>query len=266
MLINEIIRRYLPVFDKADEGSGGGAGGDTGDDANNGGEGGDDKSADNPDAVLNANAAKDGDDTAGAGDASDDADKDGDTSDKDDDKAGKGDDDADGKNDDADQDVVPEDGKYEFEVPEGMELDEKMAEAMSPLFKELGLTQKQANQLVATYGEQVKDQAEAAAQQFVDRVTEWTDAAKADKEIGNDNWDASVAAGNAALQKFGTPELTHALGETGMSNHPEMIRFMTRVAKAVGEDTFEPGDTVDTEGKSTEESWYGSTTPTTKKG
>jgi hypothetical protein len=147
-----------------------------------------------------------------------------------------------------------------------MELDEKMAEAMSPLFKDLGLTQKQANQLVATYGEQVKDQAEAAAQQFVDRVTEWTDTAKADKEIGNDNWDASVAAGNAALQKFGTPELTQALGETGMSNHPEMIRFMTRVAKAVGEDTFEPGDTVDTEGKSTEESWYGSTTPTTKKG
>ena len=266
MQINEIIRRYQPLFEQAGEGGGGGAGGDAGEGADvNGGKGGDDNSAGDPDAVLNAHAAQTGDDTAGAGDAPDDvSDTADDKSGKDDDKSGKGEDDKDG--DDAAQDTVPEDGKYEFEVPEGMELDEAMAEAMSPLFKELGITQAQANQLVATYGAQVQERAEAEAQTFVDRVTGWTDAAKADKEIGNDNWDASVAAGNAALQKFGTPELTQALGETGMSNHPEVIRFMVRVAKAVGDDKLEPGDNVDIGGKPPEEVWYGDTTPTTKKG
>jgi hypothetical protein len=261
MNIRDMIRMQ-PFWAPPDEGgSGDTPSGDTGDEATgddaggtdadlSGGTGdGDEKSAAAPDAVLGAGAAV-------TGDA--DAPKDDDASDKD---AGK-DDAGDDKPKEGD-DAVPE--EYQFEMPEGMELDTTMAEAMSPLFKEIGITQGQANQLVAAYSGQIGAKAEADASQFVNRVTEWTNAAQADPEIGNERWDQTVAISNQALQKLGTPELTVALAETGMSNHPEMIRFMTRVASAIGEDAFVPGDTVDTSDVPTEVSWYGKTTPTTKR-
>lgn len=260
MTITEIIRRYMmPVFEKEGEGSGGGAGdgGDDGtnDDAGNGDDtqGDDTQSATGVDPVLGAGSTDGGDDDADEGEGASDE-----TSD---DKDG---DDDEGEN--PDDDVVPGEGEdYTFEAPEGMEIDEDMAAAMSPLFKQIGITQGQANQLVAAYGAQIAAGAEAQANAFVDRITGWTEAARNDTEIGGDKWDATVAAANGALQKLGTPELTQALQETGMSNHPEVIRFMHRTALALGIDNFDPGENVDTGDVPTEEAWYGKTTPTSKK-
>lgn len=258
MHIEELLRRYLtPVFAPADEGAAGDTSSGAGGDADNGAQGdGETKSTDAPGAVLNAGSA-DGDDKA-------DTDTDASKSAEGEDADGKSDEDKDGKDDKAD-DVVPE--EYAFTMPEGVELDTAMADTMSPLFKELGITQGQADKLVAAYAGQVQAGADVQAQTFVKTITDWTEAARTDKEIGNDNWDNSVKAANGALQKLGTPELTKALAETGMSNHPEMIRFMARAAKAIGADTFEPGDdNVDTGDVSAEASWYGKTTPATKKG
>lgn len=265
MPIENVIRRYTIPLYAAEDGTGKETPGDDtgGGDAGNGDGKGDDKSAKAPAPVLGADAAGEGagDDKAPKDDkASKDGGGEGAPVDDKTPKDDKGDDKGD-KTDDA----VPE-GEYEFAMPEGVELDKGMANAMTPLFKELGITQGQANKLVEAYGAQVQTSAEAAAQAFVDTVVGWDTAAKADPEIGNDHWDATVAAGNAALQKLGTPELTKALADTGMSNHPEMIRFMARTAKAIGVDTFDKGDTVDTGDVSTEVSWYADTTPAIKKG
>lgn len=137
---------------------------------------------------------------------------------------------------------VPEDGKYEFKMPEGIELDAKMAEAMSPVLKDLGLTQGQAQKLAEGLAAYRKSEAEAGAKEWADINARWVDTAKKDKEIGGANWDTSVKTAQAALSRFGTPELKAFLAESGGGNHPEVIRIMARVGNAISEDKPANGD------------------------
>lgn len=251
---NAVITRFLPFLENDNgDGNGSGSGNGSDDGSDDGAGDGDDSSAsDTPDPVLGGGSGDNTDDSADGDDGADSN------------PSGDGDGDADGDDTDAD-DQVPE-GDYEFEMPDGVELDEAMVTTMSPVFKELGITQGQANKLVEAYTEQMQTQAGELAQSHVDRIQKWTDDAQADKEIGGENWDGTVKKANAVLDKLGTPELAAALAETGMSNHPEMIRFVSRVGTAFGDDSFELGDNVDKEDVSTEEGWYGNTTPNTKKG
>lgn len=155
--------------------------------------------------------------------------------------------------DDADKaklDTVPEDGKYTLTMPEGVELDTELADALSPEFKELGLTHAQANKLVGKYAETMKQRAEAHASQpegqwsmsayeyFKANGTpdKWADNAKADKDMGGGNWDATVAAATRATNALGTPELKAFLNASGGGNHPELIRFMAKVGAMIKED------------------------------
>lgn len=230
-------------------GSGGDAGGDTGADAGNGGDGGAEADAGKtPAPVLGG----------GTGKADDNSDDDGQAS-----KEGaEGDD---GAGDEPDNTVPGEGEDYDFTLPEGVEMDAAMAEAMSPLLKQMNIGRADANALAEALTGYLSGQAEATMNAYVEKVEGWTAAARKDPELGAD-WEKNTQIANAGLQKFGTPELTAALQETGMSNHPEMIRFMYRVAKATGNDTLDRGKEVDTSDIPAETSWYGKTTPDKKAG
>lgn len=138
---------------------------------------------------------------------------------------------------------VPE--TYELETPEGFEkLDEETVAAATPVFKELGLTNEQANKLVPVAGAFAKRIIETRDQQLLGTILEqrktWLTDAKADQEIGGQNWDASIRESARALDNLGFPKgspLRVALDESGFGNHPELIRLMSRVGKAIGEDS-----------------------------
>lgn len=155
--------------------------------------------------------------------ADDDAGKDGD--DKAGDKAG---------GDDADNPV-----EYTaFELPEGIELDEQALGRFTPIAKELKLDQQGAQKLVSLYAEMQAEQAKA----FADQVAQWGEEAKNDKDIGGAKFDQSLKVAASGLQAFGSPELTALLNDTGLGNHPEVIRFCHRVGMALQEDkTLAPG-------------------------
>jgi hypothetical protein len=139
--------------------------------------------------------------------------------------------------------AVPE--AYELTTPEGFDgLDEKAVEAATPVFKELGLSNEQANKLMPVAGQFAKSIIEQRDQQLLGTILEqrksWLEEAKADKEIGGTNWDATMQASARALDQLGFPKgspLRTALDESGFGNHPEMIRLMSKVGKAVGEDS-----------------------------
>ncbi|WP_334157917.1 hypothetical protein [Oryzomicrobium sp.] len=128
--------------------------------------------------------------------------------------------------------------KYEFAAPEGREFDPKVIEAYSEVAKELNLTQDAAQKLL----DKVAPTLEARQQeQFQAIRTKWGDDAKTDKEFGGDKLTESLGVARTALDKFGTPELRTLLNESGLGNHPEVIRFMVRAGKAISEDTFVDG-------------------------
>lgn len=138
---------------------------------------------------------------------------------------------------------VPE--SYELTPPEGFEnLDADTVTAATPVFKELGLSNEQAQKLVPIAGEFAKKIIAEGNQQMLSSIAtqrkEWLETAKSDAEIGGTNWDTSLSTAAKALDTLGFPKgspLRNLLDESGLGNHPEMIRAFAKVGKAIGEDT-----------------------------
>lgn len=129
----------------------------------------------------------------------------------------------------------------DFDLPEGIELDEALLAEASPLFKELNLTQEQAQKLVDFQVKQVEAGRQSQVDAFNQLMQDWVDQSRNDKEFGGDKFEESVKIAMSAVNKFGTPELKQLLNEHGVGNHPEVIRFMVKVGKLTHEDV--PGGT-----------------------
>ncbi|WP_454618367.1 hypothetical protein [Bradyrhizobium cenepequi] len=133
-------------------------------------------------------------------------------------------------------DTVPEDGKYTLAMPEGVQVDQEMVDALGPEFKDLGLTNKQAQKLADKFIALQTDRAKKQGETWGQTVSGWVDQAKADKEIGGDKWDSTVKTARRAVDTIGTPALKEYLEATGGGNHPELIRFMAKVGAMIRED------------------------------
>ena len=129
----------------------------------------------------------------------------------------------------------------DFAMPEGVELDSALLAEATPLFKDLGLNQEQAQKLVDFQAKQVKASSESQVDAFNQLMNDWQDQSKNDKEFGGDKFEENVGIARSAIDKFGTPELKQLLEEHGVGNHPEVIRFMVKVGKLTAEDV--PGGT-----------------------
>jgi len=145
---------------------------------------------------------------------------------------------------------VPE-GDYDLKMPEGVEADGELAAALSGEFKELGLSNAQAQRLVDKYIEAQTKRMESQGEKWGETVSGWIDEAKRDQEIGGARWDETVSAGRLAVSTFGTPALRDYLNASGGGNHPEIIRFMAKVGSLLGEDRLAGGGAVGA-GKPTE--------------
>lgn len=132
--------------------------------------------------------------------------------------------------------------EYEdFELPEGVEVNEEILGEFKPLAKELNLTQEQAQKLVSWQAEAAKTHEAGVNEYYANLMTEWQESVRSDKEIGGKAFDESVSYAKAALEAFGTAELMEVLETTGMGNHPEFVRVFARMGKAVKEDGIRVG-------------------------
>jgi len=127
---------------------------------------------------------------------------------------------------------------YDFATPEGVMLDDQVVGAFSDVAKELNLSQESAQKIldkVAPLMAQRQTEAVETAR------NEWAEASKIDKEFGGDRLNENLAVAKKAMDQFATPELRTLLNESGLGNHPEVIRFFYRAGKAISEDSFVVG-------------------------
>lgn len=134
--------------------------------------------------------------------------------------------------------AVPE--KYDFQVPEGVKVNEAITAEFSALAKELGLSQEKAQKVydIGVKNAQASEQVNAA--RIAETQASWLEAAKADKEFGGETLKANMAVAAKAMA-FATPEMKTILNESKLGNHPEIIRWMYRVGKAMSEDAYTSG-------------------------
>lgn len=128
--------------------------------------------------------------------------------------------------------------KYEFTLPEGMEMDTAALEQFDPVARELGLNNEKAQKLVSMFAAVRQRDAEASAETVKAMRTGWVDTAKADKDYGGAKFAENLGIAKKALTEFGTPALTQALNETGLGDHPEIIRVFHKIGLRLAEDKF----------------------------
>lgn len=149
---------------------------------------------------------------------------------KDESNEDKSDEESDGK------DGVPE--NYDFEVPEGLELDKELSDKFTDVAKELGLNNEQANKVVGLYAEKVMDMQKAQTEAWNKQVSDWEGELKSDPEFGGAKFTENAEIARMAINKFGGDELKEALNTTGLGNHPALVKFMHKIGMAMSEDSF----------------------------
>lgn len=160
--------------------------------------------------------------------------------------------DGDKSKEDATKGDVPE--AYDFAMPDGMDLDQGLADKATPIFKELGLTNDQASKLVGLYAAHMKEASEGStdtaeqwraqrnAEEAQERSATWLESVKADKEIGGANFEPVKNRVIEAIGAVGTPEMKEAFNTFGWGNHPELVRLVARLIDYTPEDRGErPG-------------------------
>ncbi len=138
--------------------------------------------------------------------------------------------------------------KYELKAPEGIELSADLIAEATPLFKELNLTNDQAQKLVDFYNKQTGSISEKLETMVAETRNGWREQIAKDKTLGNgvDNLskdsskaiaDAISWAGDAKTQTA----LKSALDLTGAGDHPDIVRAFVAFGKKMGEATVVKG-------------------------
>lgn len=144
--------------------------------------------------------------------------------------------------------------KYEtWKLPDGYELDAGVSEEAAPLFKELGLSQDQAQKLVDLYSKHAIKSAEehnaAGTKWWNDRQQAWRDELRNDPQVGklvgsNGNFGPDsplVQTVNRALDGLQNPKLAadfkEAMDSTGAGNNPAFVKVLYALASKVTEGT-----------------------------
>jgi hypothetical protein len=131
--------------------------------------------------------------------------------------------------------VTPE--KYEFKAPEGVELTPEVLGEFEGVARELGLSQEAAQGVVEKMGLKIAAGQMARAEAA---KAEWAESSKTDKEFGGDQFSENLAVAKKAVEAFGSPALSKLLADTGLGNHPEIIRAFYRAGKQISSGAFVP--------------------------
>lgn len=149
--------------------------------------------------------------------------------------------------------------KYEFALPEGYTLAEEEAGEFEAFARSKNLTNEEANTALALATKHVQKIQDQQMQQWRDGVEAWGNTIRADKDLGGDRLNASVAIAQKTVARFGSPELVAYLEETGLGNHPELFKLCHRVGMHISEGGLITGAGSGEGRRSTAEVLYGNT-------
>lgn len=98
-------------------------------------------------------------------------------------------------------------------------------ETFTATAKELGLPVDKAQKVLDKLVPAIAERGQAAVQKVRDDMLA---AAKADKDIGGEKFDENVAVAKMAIEAYFTPAFVKFLNDSGLGNHPEMIRGLMK--------------------------------------
>lgn len=130
--------------------------------------------------------------------------------------------------------VIPE--TYSFKDKEGNDIPAEQTAQYADVFKKAGLTAEQAQQLFDAYHSANFDFNQKLSAAINEQADTWYKQVLADKELGGQNYDTTKLDIGRAMDRFGTPELRRFLNDSQLGFHPELVRFVAKIGKALGND------------------------------
>ncbi len=149
--------------------------------------------------------------------------------------------------------------KYtDFVAPEGVDLDAPVITEFQAVARDLGLSQEDAQAIVDRLAPVVAKNHVASVLGLARTASdEWIAKAATDTEYGGEKFPENAAVAKKTFDLFGTPALAKFLKDSGMGNHPEMIRWAFRIGKLIGpDDKFIGGTEASNRLKTAEESLW----------
>lgn len=139
-----------------------------------------------------------------------------------------------------------------FTMPDGVEFDADGFAAVEPVLRDLNLTQDQAGKLMAAYGEKIVPLiAQRTAEQFDNAAAELranlARELQADPEVGGKKLEesramAAKAIAHAIPQAAERSEFSTFLNESGLGNHPLLMRIVSGYGRALAEASTPAGE------------------------
>jgi hypothetical protein len=160
--------------------------------------------------------------------------------------------------------------KYTLKLPEKSVLDATVTERTTAIARELGLSTDDGAQKVLDFtNQEVAKALEATVAAHQPGGAEWTKqadawkaAAFADPDLGDGKqavFDATVAKAKAVLEKFAPPGMIEFLHNTGYGSNPDVLRFLSKIAKASGDGSLITGSGGSKSQKTAADTIYGDT-------
>lgn len=91
------------------------------------------------------------------------------------------------------------------------------------------------NKLIETQAKSRAAMISKAAEAWEKTKSGWTEQLKADPKFGGTEYDKNVALARKGFQKFGSEALQNFLAESGLDNHPELVKAFAAVGRYAGE-------------------------------
>ena len=142
---------------------------------------------------------------------------------------------------------------YEFKLPEGAQVDSesfklfntKLGEFQNMTKAQQEVAQKLGQEFIDMHVNEIKtvveNQNKAAWDWFKTRNSTWLETAKNDPSIGGENFDATVSSAAQAVSLYGgtkaqQAEVAKVLQETGVENHPAILRLLSNITKVAAKE------------------------------
>ena len=120
-----------------------------------------------------------------------------------------------------------------FEV-EGQQFAQEQIEGFATTARELGLSQENAQKILSAM---VPTARKFLVDDLVVKSKQWAEDTRNDPEIGGAHFNENMGLATAAYKRYATPELKQILTNSGLGNHPEVIRLFCRLGKEMRQDT-----------------------------
>lgn len=129
---------------------------------------------------------------------------------------------------------------YEFELPEGYELNPEVTEEFTAYARELNLPQDKAQAAVGMGVKLIESYQAKQAEALQQQQTAWRNEVVNDRDIGGQALAENLGYAAKVLDTY-APDLRAVLDETGLGNHPAFVKAFVKIGKAISEDRLVGG-------------------------